>query len=236
MLGIIVALPWELKSLTREKIAPGSSKSIAPGTLVAVSGMGAESARDAAALLIAQGATALMSWGYAAALDERLSAGCLVLPDRVIGIGGESYPVDAEWLQRLYLALGFKLPVWSGALVESAAVAATVPEKRDLAERTGAAAADMESAAHARVAAERGLPHVAVRSILDTASTEIPQAVLQACDAHGGVDIARALSACRGPADWIRLIPLAIQFRAAQRTLKRARRFALESSPVIVAV
>src|ERR1043165_1791652 len=92
MLGIVVALPWELKSLTREKIAPGSAQLIAPGTLIAVSGMGGESARAAFALLIAQGATALMSWGYAAALDERLSAGCLVLPERVIGAGGESYP------------------------------------------------------------------------------------------------------------------------------------------------
>jgi len=232
MLGIVVALPWELKSLTREKIAPGSPKLIAPGTLAALSGMGGERARDAAALLIAQGATALMSWGYAAALDERLSAGCLVLPERVIDAGGESYAVAAEWHERLYLASAFKFPVWTGALVESAALVATAAEKRDLAERTKAAAADMESAAHARAATDRGLPYVAVRSILDTASTELPEAVLQARDAHGGVDIAKVLGACRSPADWIKMARLACQFRAAQRTLKRARRFALESSPV----
>ncbi len=232
MLGIVVALPGELKSLTREKITPGSAKLIAPGTLIALSGMGAERARDAAALLIAQGATALMSWGYAAALDERLSAGCLVLPERVIGAGGESYPVAVEWHERLYIAAAFKLPVWTGALVESAVVVATAAEKRALAERTGAASADMESAAHARAAGEHGLPYVAVRSILDTASTEIPEAVLQARDAHGGVEIAQVLGACRSPADWSQLFRLACQFRAAQRTLKRARRFALDSSPV----
>src|SRR5262249_26376781 len=207
----------------REKIAPGSAKLIAPGTLAAVSGMGGECARAAAALVIAQGATALMSWGYAAALEERLGAGCLVLPERVIGTGGESHPVDAAWHARIYAASGFKVPVWTGALVESAAVVATAAEKRDLAERTGAAAAGMESAAHARAAAERGLPYVAVRSILDTAATEIPAAVLQARDADGGVDIAKILGACRGPADWIKLIPLAVQFRAARRTLRRAR-------------
>jgi adenosylhomocysteine nucleosidase len=232
MLGIVVALPGELKSLTREKIAPGSWNAIAPRTLVALSGIGAERARDAAALLIAQGATALMSWGYAAALDERLSAGCLVLPERLIGADGESYPVAVEWHERLYLASAFKLPVWTGALVESASVVATAAEKRDLAERTGAAATDMESAAHARVAAERRLPYVAVRSILDTAATEIPEVVLQARDAHGGVDIAKVLGACRSPADWIELFRLAGQLRAAQRTLKRARRFAIDSSPV----
>ncbi len=232
MLGVIVALPWELKSLTRETIAPGSWKAIAPQTLVAVSGMGVERAREAAALLIAQGATALMSWGYAAALDERLSAGCLALPERVIGADGEGYAVYAQWHDRLYLASAFKLPVWTGALVESENVVATVAEKVALKERTGAAAADMESAAHARAAAERGLPYVAVRAIVDTASTEIPEAVLQARDAQGGIDVGKLLAACRKPADWIKVAWLASQFRAAQRTLKRAKRFAPDSSPV----
>jgi adenosylhomocysteine nucleosidase len=232
MLGIVVALPWELKSLTREKVASGSWKALGPRTLVALSGMGAARARDAASLLIGQGAKALMSWGYAAALDERLAAGCLVLPERVIGADGGSYPVDTEWHQRLYLASAFKLPVWTGALVESEAVVATPAEKRALAERTGAAAADMESAAHARAAADSGLPYVAVRSILDTAATEIPEAVLQARDAQGGIDAAKIFGACRSPADWMRMLGLAFQFRAAQRALKRARRFALDSSPV----
>src|SRR5262249_40352442 len=125
-----------------------------------------------------------------------------------------------------------KLPVWTGALVESAAVVATPAEKRALAESTGAAAADMESAAHARAAADSGLPYVAVRSILDTAATGIPQAVLQARDAHGGRDPAKIFAACRNPAGWMKMLRLAVQFRAAQRTLKRARRFALDNSPV----
>lgn len=231
MLGVIVALPWELKSLTRDTIAPGSWKAIAPQTLVAVSGMGAEHAREAAALLIAQGATTLMSWGYAAALDERLSAGCLALPERVIGADGKGYAVDAQWHERLYLASAFKLPVWTGALVESESVVTTAAEKLALNERTGAAAVDMESAAHARAAAKRRVPYVAVRAIVDTASTEIPEAVLQARDARGGVDVGKLLGACRRPADWIEVARLASQFRAAQRTLKRATRFALDSSP-----
>ncbi|HEY1268848.1 MAG TPA: phosphorylase [Candidatus Binatia bacterium] len=232
MLGIAVALPWELKSLTHETIVPGSWKAIAPQTLVAISGMGADLAREAAALLIAQGATALMSWGYAAALDDRLSAGCLALPERVIGAGGENYPVDTQWHERLYLASAFKFPVWTGALVESESVVATAAEKLALKERTGAAAADMESAAHARVAAERGVRYVSVRAVVDTASTEIPEAVLQARDARGGIDIGKLLGACGGPAAWMKVVRLATQFCAAQKTLKRAKRFALDSSPL----
>lgn len=232
MLGIVVALPWELKSLTREPIAPGSWKAIAPRTLVAVSGIGVARAHDAAALLIAQGATALMSWGYAAALDDGFKAGSLLLPERVIGASGESYPVNAEWHDRLYLAAAAVLPVRIGALVQSEAVVKTAAEKRALAERTGAAAADMESAAHARVAAEGGLPYLAVRSIIDTASTDIPGTVLQAIDAEGGIDLAKLFArAVRVPADWINMIRLVTQFRAAQRTLKKTKRLALDSSP-----
>lgn len=235
MLGIVVALPWELKTLTRETIAPGSWKAISPSTLVALSGIGAQRADNAAALLIEHGATALMSWGYAAALDDDLEAGSLVLPERVIGASGESYAVDAEWHQRLYLATAaaFKVAVRIGALVQSQTVVKTAAEKRALAERTGAAAADMESAAHARAAARNGLPFVAVRSIVDTASTDIPTTVLQAVDAHGGVDRAKLIrDARRAPADWIKIIRLCSQLLAAQKTLKKTKRFVLENSPV----
>jgi len=233
MLGIVVALPWELKSLTRETIAPGSWKAISPRTLVALSGIGPERADHAAALLIAQGAAALMSWGYAAALDDSLKAGSLLLPTCVIGANGESYPVDTEWHRRLCLAASSRVPARFGALVQSEAVVKTAAEKRALAERTGAAAVDMESAAHARAAAGHGLPFVAVRSIIDTASTDIPAIVLQALDVHGGVDAAKLLqSAGRRPADWSKIIRLCGQFYAAQRTLKKTKRFVLENSPV----
>jgi len=232
MLGIVVALPWELKSLTRETIAPGSWKAISPRSAVALSGIGAERAYDAASLLIARGATALMSWGYAAALDNDLKAGSLLLPECVIGPDAETYGVDAEWHRRLCLSAAARLPVRIGALVQSDAVVKTAAEKRSLAERSGAAAADMESAAHARAAAEGRLPYVAVRSIIDTASMDIPVTVLQALDIEGGVDVAKLLArAFSAPADWINMVRLLMQFRAAHRTLKRTKRLALDSSP-----
>jgi adenosylhomocysteine nucleosidase len=232
MLGILVALPWELKTLTREKITARSWQALTPRTLVAVSGIGAASAGDAASLLIAQGATALLSWGYAAGLDDRLQSGALLLPERVIGVSGASYTVDREWHRRIYVAMASKLAVCLDALVESDAVVKTPAEKRALAERSGGAAADMESAAHARAAAERGMPFLAVRSIVDTSSTHIPESVLQAVDPESRVDGARLFfAACRAPADWGKLIRLALQFRAAQSSLKKAKPFVLDGSP-----
>jgi adenosylhomocysteine nucleosidase len=232
MLGILVALPRELKTLTREKIPPHSWQALTPRTLVAVSGIGAARAGDAASLLIAQGATELLSWGYAAGLDDRLQSGALLLPERVIGASGASYTVDRQWHRRIYVAMASKLAVYTDALVETAAIVKSPAEKRALAERTGGAAADMESAAHARAAAERGMPFLAVRSILDIASTEIPESVLQGIDAQSGVDAAKIIfAACRAPADWGKLIRLALQFGAAQSSLKKAKAFVLDSSP-----
>ena len=89
MLGIVVSLPRELKSLTRQAIPVGAWRAITDNTLVALSGIGAERAYTAGAVLVSQGATALLSWGCAAALDDRVRPGCLILPERIIGANGE---------------------------------------------------------------------------------------------------------------------------------------------------
>jgi adenosylhomocysteine nucleosidase len=231
MLGIIVSLPWELKSLTRQAIPAGTWKAITEDTLVALSGIGAERAYAAGSVLISQGATALLSWGYAAALDERLKAGCLLLPERIVSANGAIHPVSAEWHRRLYQALEIKHPVRTDALVESDAIIKTPAEKRALAQRTRAAATDMESAAHARVAQEHRLPFLALRAIIDTASTDIPANVLKALDWQGRINIWKLFnSVYLTPADWIKIVLLGIQFYAAQRTLRNTKELALDSS------
>lgn len=231
MLGIVVSLPWELKSLTRETIPVGTWRAIATDTLVALAGIGAERARTAGSLLVSQGATALLSWGYAAALDDHLNAGCLLLPERIIGANGEIYRVSTGWHQRLYQTLKFKHAVRTDALVESAAIVKTSAEKRALATRTQAAATDMESAAHARLAEEHRIPFIAIRAIIDTASTDIPENVLKAVDPQGNINVWKLLtSSYLTPADWIKIARLGIQFNAAQRTLKNMRELVLDSS------
>ena len=231
MLGIVVSLPWELRSLTRETIPVGTWRAITDDTLVALAGIGAERAQAAGSALVSQGATALLSWGYAAALDDNLSAGCLLLPERIIGANGEIHPVSTAWHQRLVQTLKVKHPVRTDALVESDAIVKTPAEKRALATRTQAAATDMESAAHARLAREHRLPFIAIRAIIDTASTNIPENVLKAVGPQGNINVWKLLtSACLTPADWIKIVRLGIQFNAAQRTLKKTRELVLDSS------
>jgi len=229
MLGIVVSLSRELKSLTRQTIPVGDWRAITDNTLVTLSGIGAERAYAAGALLVSQGATALLSWGCAAALDDRVSPGCLILPERIIGANGEIHRVSTEWHRRLYQALESKHPVRTEALVESDVVVKTSAEKRALAKRTQAAATDMESAAQARLAKDYGLPFIAIRAIIDTPSTDIPENVLEALDPEGNINLWKLLSSTV-PADWIKIVQLGIQFNAAQRTLKKTRKLVLDSS------
>jgi adenosylhomocysteine nucleosidase len=231
MLGIVVSLPRELKSLTHQAIPLGAWSMLTDNTLVALSGIGAERAYTAAAVLVSQGATALLSWGCAAALDDRVSAGCLILPERIIAANGEIHLVNTEWHRRLYQTLEPKHPVRTDALVESEAIMKTPAEKRALAKRTQAAATDMESAAQARLAKEHGLPFMAIRAIVDTASTDIPATVLKALESQGNISVWKLLvNSYLSPADWIKIVQLGIQFSAARRTLKKTRELVLDSS------
>ena len=218
MLGIVVALPWELKSLTRQAIPAGTCTTIGDNILVAYSGIGSERTYAAGALLVSRGATALLSWGYAAALDDRLTAGSVLLPKLIVGVTGESHAVSSEWHRRLYQALSAKCPVGTDPLVESAAIVQTPSEKQALAQRTQATATDMESAAQARLARERRLPFAVVRAVVDTASTQIPENVMRALDSNGDINVQSLLArAILRPADGIAMIKLSY---AVQRCAK----------------
>ena len=231
MLGILVALPWELKSLTRQAIPVGTCTAIGGNILVAHCGIGSERAYAASVRLVSQGATALLSWGYAAALDDRLSAGSVLLPKRIVGVTGENHPVSSEWHRRLYESLSAKCPVGTDSLVESSVILQTPSEKRALAQRAQAGATDMESAAQARLARERRLPFAAVRAVLDTSSTCIPQNVMHALDPKGDIRVGQILGqAFLRPIDWITMIKLSRQFNAARRTLKKIRGPVLDAS------
>ncbi len=229
MLGIVVSLPRELRSLTRERIPVGEWRAIADNTLVALSGIGRERAYAAGALLVSEGATALLSWGCAAALDDGVRPGCLILPERIIGANGEIHRVHSEWHRRLCRALESRHSVRTEDLVESDAIVKTAQEKRALGKHTDAVATDMESAAQARLAEDCGIPFMAIRAVVDTPSTDIPENVLNALDPQGNVALWKMLTATL-PKDWIKMVRLGLQFSAAQRTLKKTKKVVLDSS------
>jgi adenosylhomocysteine nucleosidase len=216
--GVVAALTSEARALGPVKRGGAGRLVLNDGTLVAVSGMGAAAA-DAARALVEAGATALVSWGMAGALDPGLEAGDVCLPSEVIAADGSSFSTARHWREPLAASIGAQRRVACGRLFTSSEAIGTASAKEAAFRRTGAAAVDMESAAVAQVAALHGMPFIAVRVIVDTAADVVPSAVLAA--SHGGqVHLWRLLwGLVLAPADLAPLMRLARRYRVATRSL-----------------
>ncbi|WP_222843025.1 hypothetical protein [Salinisphaera sp. LB1] len=221
-LGIIAALPGEARALAR--LRPRGRARLSSGAQLVLSGMGADRAGAAARQLADDGVSVLMSWGTAAALAPGIDPGALMLATRVLGADGHVWHTDAGWRGALAAGLAPAHQVFEQHLVETPALVADAAAKRALYERSGAIACDMESAAIAAVAAERGLAFVSVRAIIDDASMALPPVARAAMDADGRLRPAALLAALVGrPASMhvqLRALKnLAVAFRAARMTL-----------------
>lgn len=218
--GIIVALPEELGTLTRKKIAPGSCSNLSAGIMVACAGAGIDNAGSAAGTLIERGCSRLLSWGCAAALEADLRPGDLLLPEVLIAENRERLPVDAHWHRMTMQLLDHDCQPVTRSLCESSRLVATSAAKRTLRESHGCCAVDMESAAIARTAARHGVPFLVIRSIADPAEMDLPRAIGHALDEQGRVRMGRLLRfITRHPQEIPGLIKLGRHFHAATHKL-----------------
>jgi uridine phosphorylase len=121
----------------------------------------------------------IVSTGFCGALDRGLGVGDIV----VSGEGVRS-----------------PRPFARGEILSSDRVAVTAEEKRTLRERTGAVAVEMESAAVAEKARERGLPFRCIKVVSDAAQEDMPLDFNLYRDAAGRFSRSRiALAAMRRP-------------------------------------
>jgi len=219
VVGIVAALAAEARALGPTRPAFEPLRSLADGTMLAVSGMGCAAAAHAAQLLVDTGVTALASWGMAGGLDPTLKAGTILLPSHVISADGTSLPTTRYWRERLAVALGSRQPVVNGKLLSSTRAIAAVADKAAAFGATGALAVDMESLAVAQIAAARGVPFIAVRVIVDTAHDALPRAAV-AASRSGQVQIWRLIGALAlAPAEISAVIRLAQRYRTARHSL-----------------
>ncbi len=225
-LGVVAGLPAEAAPLAGCRPAPGSMIPMAQGGWLAVAGMGPERASRAAQRLLEQGAGALASWGTAAGLSPGLRAGTLVLAERILGPGGP-FATDAAWRGALHARLAGRLDLHPGPLVQASGLLLTAAAKAQLAAASGAAAADLESAAVAAVAARAGVPMVALRVVADDAATPLPRAVAEAADERGDVPDRRVLARTLArPAGLPELLRLALAYRQVRRSFRTVRALA----------
>ena len=220
-IGILVALAVECRSLTPQRVPAGGCLPLPDGSLIGLSGAGPGAALRCSAALIESGATALISWGCAAALDPGMNPGDLILPSRIACTDGATIDPDAAWRERLSRKLEARLPVYSGLLAESERVVASALEKHAIFANTGARALDMESAAAARAAQQFGIPFLAVRSIVDPADVTLPPSIHAAFDEHGMLNVPNmVLRALLRPTDFVGIIRLGRHFGQAMKTLR----------------
>jgi adenosylhomocysteine nucleosidase len=174
VLGMIAAFRWEVAPLLKKQRAVRQSGNACyrfslngAQVVLAISGAGAENAYRASRELAARyPVRSLLAVGFAAGLIDSLEPGELVLADRVIEEGSQKqFPCQRDFL-------GGSLGRY-GTLLCVSDVLTLAQEKRHLAERWGAIAADMESAGVARAAAEAGVAFGAVRSITDGSDQSI---------------------------------------------------------------
>jgi adenosylhomocysteine nucleosidase len=181
---------------------------------VQIGGGTPQGAAQAAERLIAQGVTALISFGLAGGLDPALQAGTIVIPEAILD--GETYRTDP--------ALNVKLGGPTHALMAAGPhIVVTAQAKAALFAQTHAAAIDLESGAVARVATAHTLPFAVIRAICDPATSSLPPAALAALDSAGAIGFSRVLlSVLTHPTQIPSLITLARDATRAGRALREA--------------
>jgi hopanoid-associated phosphorylase len=167
---------------------------------------------------MAAGCSGLISFGVAGGLAPHLEPGTCVVGSAILDESDRRL-TDARWAQRLMRIIPGAV---HGAIVGVREPIAHADDKRALHEKTGAVAVDMESHVVARAAADHGVPVAAIRVIVDPVKRTIPRSALAGAQPDGTIDsFAVLLSLARNPRDFLGLVRMALDTRAARATLVR---------------
>ena len=218
--GIIVALPQEIGSLTHQKINKGEWISLNNNTLLTLAGTGPENADKASLLLIAKGAKRLISWGCAAALNDNLKPGDLIIPDQLLSEKQQTLSIVSLWSQYVQKQLASLNP-HTDLLVESSKIVSESTNKRSIQKQSKGIALDMESVAIAKIALQYNLPALVIRCIADPVSMSLPKSISYAQNNQGEIILTKLLGyLLTHPAELPGLIKLGLHFKAANNKLK----------------
>ena len=223
--GVVTAMASEAKALTRQPPRPRELMPLGDSDMLWLSGMGQDAARQGAMALVDAGATALAVFGVAGALAPGVRCGTLFCPAWIIDDQGRDYAATPSWRATLATRLAnAALPVMmDGSLLSLPSPLFSAASKTAMRGRTLSAAVDTESAAVAAVAAERQLPFVVLRAIIDERDDDIPSELQAAIDAWGRPQPLRMLAMLgRRPGLLIRLPGLARRMGRATRALRAA--------------
>lgn len=115
----------------------------------------------------------LLSIGFCGGLSRCLGRAAVVLADPIVATGKAELRPEPSWMARAAGALSRWSP-HRGRLWTSARIVAAPNQKRELGQREGAIAVDMESYWVARLAAAHYMPFLALRIVLDEVDEWLP--------------------------------------------------------------
>lgn len=188
-IAIFAALQWEcrpvlqhMRQTVRERAGDFTLwRGRTPGSEVVVvkTGMGMTQAAGAARAIRYRGEFALfMSTGCAGAVAAELLPGDVAVATAIVKNDSrdpfETHREHSVHAQRAAERAALRVTI--GRVLCSPHALATAEQKRAAAAQHGAVAVEMEGASIAAEAAERGIPFVSVRTVLDTADTELRHA------------------------------------------------------------
>lgn len=176
---------------------------------VTTCGIGAPHARAALDATDADRADAIVMAGIAGGLKPQYASGQILAARRVRAADGA--PGIAADEQLLARAAGCGAAI-VGSFLSTGRIMARAEDKRRLGAEDDAV--DMESAAVLREAHARGIPGIAIRTVGDTVSEDLPIDVSRAIDPGGTIAIRRLMvEALRRPGRW----PALVRFGTSQR-------------------
>ncbi len=188
--------------------------------IICVGGVGAKNATSASQLAHSKGATTLIRWGCAGALDPQLSAGDLVLPNQICNQDGLSIDSSGHLSQQLQGLISTEISVHRGRLTQAPSMITTASQKLNLFKSSTAIAVDMESYSIGKYAQQHQLDFIAVRTIADEAQTNLPQPILAAIDSAGNINNSKVLlNSLLQPWTILPLLRIGLHFNKAQKTL-----------------
>lgn len=224
-LGIITALPQEARTLTSGRLSCKQIMRLKDRIYLFIGGMGSENSHQAATTLIKHGATFLISWGTAGALNPILQAGDLIIPTQIkTNKPNTLFTVDITHQAQLITQLPSSLSISQQAVLHSNSMVAAVTDKQQLYQQHQAAAIDMESYAIATAAHNANLAFLAIRAIIDPADMCLPHAATRAYDLSGKLRPFSLINQLiQYPREWPLLAHLAKNLKKAQATLIQVR-------------
>lgn len=201
-------------------VAPTRREARALGQHVFVSGAGQGAGERVLSYLRSNPTDALLIAGVCGGLDPSLSPGALILSRSVIAPTRPALAPNAILLELVRRALRSRdVAFVSSTLITLERPAGTRAEKVDVWNQYGAAGVDMETYAVVEAAEASHIPWVALRAVLDPASSSLPLGLRSLGEHVDESEILRRFA--RRPLDWPAYGRLAWQEMRAVRALRQ---------------